>query len=109
MTLPRIRLPLDTHFHPLSEPLRVTRGTRDATDVHVREVFREAIRWNARGAMVAHNHPTGDPTPSEEDLSLTRRLVETAQVLGIELVDHLVLGRSCSESPFVSICRLIRW
>ena len=102
-------LPLDTHFHPLSEPLRVTRGTRDATDVHVREVFREAIRWNARGVMVAHNHPTGDPTPSEEDLSLTRRLVETAEVLGVELVDHLVLGRSCSEPSFVSIRRLVRW
>lgn len=102
-------LPFDTHFHPLSEPLRVTRGTRDATDVHVREVFREAIRWNARGVVVAHNHPTGDPTPSREDLSLTRRLVKTAKVLGIEFMDHLVLGGTGAVPFYVSIRRQVRW
>lgn len=102
-------LPVDTHFHPLSEPLRVTRGTRDATDVHVREVFREAIRWNARGVMVAHNHPTGDPTPSENDLVLTRRLIKTARVLGVELLDHLVLGSRAAEPSYVSLRQQVRW
>ena len=102
-------LPVDTHFHPLSEPLRVTRGTRDATDVHVREVFREAIRWNARGVMVAHNHPTGDPTPSEDDLVLTRRLIKTARVLGVELLDHLVLGSRAAEPSYVSLRQQVRW
>lgn len=102
-------LPLDTRLHPLSEPLRVARGTRDATDVHVREVFREAVRWNARGVMVAHNHPTGDPAPSADDLDLTRRLVETARVIGIELLDHLVLGSPCADPAYVSLRQRLGW
>lgn len=102
-------LPLDTKFHPLCEPVRVARGTRDGLSVHVREVFREAIRWNARGVMAAHNHPTGDPTPSDEDLALTARLREVAAVVGIELLDHLVLGDPLSARPFVSLRQLQAW
>lgn len=96
-------LPLDTRYHPICEPLRVARGTRDGMSVHVREVFREAIRWNARGVMVAHNHPTGDPTPSAEDVALTKRLREVAEVVGVDLLDHLVLGDPLGEVPFVSL------
>ena len=102
-------LPLDTKFHPLCEPLRVARGTRDGQSVHVREVFREAIRWNARGVMVAHNHPTGDPTPSAEDLALTDRLREVAAVVGVDLLDHLVLGDPLSSRPFVSLRQRQPW
>lgn len=102
-------LPLDTRFHPLCEPLRVARGTRDGLSVHVREVFREAIRWNARGVMLAHNHPTGDPTPSAEDLALTARLREVSAVVGVELLDHLVLGDPLSPRPFVSLRQHQGW
>ena len=102
-------LPLDTKLHPLCEPIRVSRGTRDGVSVHVREVFREAIRWNARGVMVAHNHPTGDPSPSREDLELTRRLREVAEVVGVELMDHLVLGDPLSPNPYTSLRAQLRW
>ena len=102
-------LPLDTRFHPLCEPIRVARGTRDGQSVHVREVFREAIRWNARGVMVAHNHPTGDPTPSAEDLALTVRLRDVAAVVGIELLDHLVLGDPLGPVPYLSLRQRQPW
>ena len=92
-------LPLDSKNHPLCEPLRVTRGTLDKSPVHGREVFRDAIRWGAYAVMVAHNHPSGDPTPSADDVVVTRRLVEVSKVVGIPLLDHLVLGRG----RFVSI------
>ena len=85
-------LPLDAKSHPLCETVRVTRGTLDRSPVHVREVFKDAIKWGAHAVMVAHNHPSGDPTPSAEDIVLTRCLVEASAVVGIPLVDHLVLG-----------------
>ena len=86
-------LPLDAKSHPLCEPIRVTRGTLDMSPVHGREVFKDAIRWGAHAVVVAHNHPTGDPEPSREDVVTTRRLVEASAIVGIPLVDHLVLGR----------------
>ena len=87
-------LPLDAKNHPLCEPIRVTRGTLDMSPVHGREVFKDAIRWGAHAVMVAHNHPSGDPTPSRDDLAVTRRLVEASVVVGIPLLDHLILGRT---------------
>ena len=102
-------LPLDTKFHPLCEPILICRGTRDGESVHIREVFREAIRWNARGIMVAHNHPTGDPTPSDDDLVLTRRLIEVSKVVGVDLLDHLILGDQQSHPPFASLRSSMGW
>lgn len=99
-------LPVDARHHPMCDPIRITRGTQDRTPVHPREVFREAIRWGAHAVIVAHNHPVGDPTPSEDDLQLTRRLVEVARLLAIPLLDHLILGAPgsgpCGQG-FVSI------
>jgi len=87
-------LPLDAKNHPISEPIRVTRGTLDMSPVHGREVFKDAIRWGAHAVMVAHNHPSGDAEPSRDDVVMTRSLVEVSTVVGIPLVDHLVLGRN---------------
>jgi len=67
-------------------------GSRDASLVHPREVFREAVLAAASGVIAFHNHPSGDVTPSEEDLALTRRLVAAGAVMGIDLVDHLILA-----------------
>lgn len=92
-------LPLDAKNRPISEPIRVTRGTLDMSPVHGREVFKDAIRWGAHAVMVAHNHPSGDPEPSREDVMMTKRLAEVATVVGIPLLDHIVLGRDA----FVSI------
>ena len=73
-------------------------GTLDASLVHPREVFREAAGGGAAAIVLFHNHPSGDPTPSGEDVALTARLVEAGQLMGIEVVDHLVLAdaRYCS-------------
>jgi DNA repair protein RadC len=59
----------------------------------VAELFREAVRSNAAALIVAHNHPSGDPTPSPEDVAMTRTLVEAGQILDIEVLDHLVIGK----------------
>jgi DNA repair protein RadC len=67
-------------------------GTLDETLAHPRDIFREAIRQNAARVLVAHNHPSGDCTPSPEDLQLTRQLLQAAVLLKIPLLDHLVVG-----------------
>ncbi|MEW6279341.1 MAG: DNA repair protein RadC [Candidatus Eremiobacterota bacterium] len=72
----------------------VSVGTLTASLVHPREVFQPAIARSAAAVVVAHNHPSGDPEPSFEDLALTRRLRQSGEILGIDLLDHLVVGRS---------------
>ncbi len=71
---------------------KVSVGTLNASLVHPREVFSEAIRRSASSVVLAHNHPSGDCEPSEEDLKITRRLVEAGRILGIEVLDHIVIG-----------------
>ena len=70
----------------------VSRGTLDATLVHPREVFKAAMLANAAAIIVSHNHPSGDPTPSADDVDLTRRLAAAGELLGISLLDHIVIG-----------------
>lgn len=67
-------------------------GDLSSSVVHPREVFTEAIRHSAASMIVAHNHPSGDPTPSPDDVAVTRRLQEAGELLGIEVLDHIVLG-----------------
>lgn len=67
-------------------------GTLTASLVHPREVFASAITRRAASIVVAHNHPSGDPSPSEEDIALTNRLTEVGRILGIEVLDHVILG-----------------
>jgi DNA repair protein RadC len=85
----------------LIEIVEVARGSLAAVGVHPREVFRPLIRMAAAGAVLVHNHPSGDPTPSPEDLELTTRLREVGSLIGIPIVDHVVVGdgrfRSISE------------
>lgn len=69
-------------------------GNIDAAPVHPREVFRPAIRKGAAAMIVAHNHPSGDPSPSEEDKIVTKRLRESADLLGIRLLDHVIIGNA---------------
>jgi DNA repair protein RadC len=83
-------------------------GTSSHINVHPRDVFREAIRWNANAVIVAHNHPCGNPIPSEEDIQLTANLIKVARVHSIPLLDHLVLGSpdSANGKGYVSIRNL---
>ena len=74
-------------------------GSLNASIVHPREVFREAVKRSAASIICAHNHPSGDPTPSQEDIHVTRRLVESGKMIGIEVLDHLIIG----DRKFVSL------
>ncbi|MNP75255.1 hypothetical protein D3C76_1722840 [compost metagenome] len=67
-------------------------GSLNATVVHPREVFRSAIQRSSASILCAHNHPSGDPTPSHEDIELTQRLMEAGEIIGIDVLDHLVIG-----------------
>jgi DNA repair protein RadC len=76
----------------------VSVGSLDTTLAHPREVFERAIRAGAAGVIVVHNHPSGDPTPSDDDIRLTRRLTEAGKILGIRLLDHVVVSRDSHYS-----------
>lgn len=82
---------LDVKFRPI-RIVRVSRGTLDASIVHPREVFRAAIADCAHSVILAHNHPSGDATPSPQDIETTRRLAKAGNIIGIQVIDHLVVG-----------------
>lgn len=74
-------------------------GSLSANIVHPREVFKPAVEISAAGVILAHNHPSGDPSPSEEDVKLTKRLAEAGEVMGIKVLDHVIIG----DKKFVSL------
>ena len=76
----------------------VTMGTLDTTLVHPREVFRAAVIASASAVLLMHNHPSGDPTPSQEDIKVTRELVRAGQVMKIEVLDHVIVGHPTQSS-----------
>ncbi|MEM6469392.1 MAG: DNA repair protein RadC [Planctomycetota bacterium] len=90
VTLSTKHLPIHRHL--------ITRGTLDASLVHPREVFRPAIRDSASAVILVHNHPSGDSTPSREDFQVTERLTEAGQLLGIQVLDHIVVASQGSTS-----------
>ncbi|MCR4426571.1 MAG: DNA repair protein RadC [Firmicutes bacterium] len=73
-------------------------GSLNSSIVHPREVFREAIRAASAGIILAHNHPSGDPSPSPDDIAITQRLARAGSLLGIEVLDHIIIG----DNAFVS-------
>jgi DNA repair protein RadC len=90
--------------HRLIRTTVLTVGTLDRSVVHPREVFREAASARAAGIVLFHNHPSGDPTPSADDLSLTNRLVAAGTLMGIDVLDHVIL----TATRFVSVRELGR-
>jgi DNA repair protein RadC len=78
---------------------KVSQGTLDSILIHPREVFRAAIAANASSIVLVHNHPSGDPTPSGADIKVTRDLIRAGQLLKIELLDHVILGKRTTERP----------
>ncbi|MGB0743881.1 MAG: RadC family protein [Opitutales bacterium] len=74
--------------------VEATRGTATNSLVHAREVFRDAIKLSATAIIAVHNHPSGDPAPSRADIQVTRQLREAAKIIGIDLIDHIIVGES---------------
>jgi DNA repair protein RadC len=89
---------LDTRNHALSTPT-IYIGNLNSTVIRVAELFRVGIRENAASLIVAHNHPSGDPAPSPDDIAVTRKMVEAGELLGIDVLDHIIIGRN----SFVSL------
>src|SRR5436190_1637986 len=87
---------------------RISNGILDSILVHPREVFRAAIAANAASIIIVHNHPSGDPTPSDTDIKVTRDLIRAGQLLKIEVLDHVILGRATQQRPkdYVSLREL---
>ncbi len=75
------------------EAVEVYRGSVNSSQVRVAEVFKEAIRKNASALIVVHNHPSGDPTPSPDDVAVTRAIVQAGKLLDVDVLDHLVIGQ----------------
>lgn len=95
---------LDQKYRLRRTPVVATKGILNASLVHPREVFREAIRMAAAAVIVAHNHPSGDPTPSAEDIQITRQLLETGKVVDIQLLDHIIIGgKNPHPAPYTSL------
>ena len=92
-----VALLLDTKHRPI-HLAPIASGSLNASLVHPREVFHEAIRARAAAVILAHNHPTGDPTPRDEDLRLTEQLAAAGQLVGIPLVDHIIIGAARNVS-----------
>jgi DNA repair protein RadC len=88
---------LDGKNRLVKAPIEVTRGLLDASLVHPREVFKEAIRSSSAAVVLAHNHPSGDPNPSAEDIRITKQLVEAGRIVDIHVLDHVVLGRQSAS------------
>ncbi len=99
-------LPLDAHGKVLAKPILVSVGHQDGTAaIDAGTIFREALKAGAEEIIVAHNHPSGDPTPSKADMQLTTTLQSAARLLGLKFLDHLILGSpDCEEGRgYVSV------
>ena len=92
-----IALALSTKNHVIAV-LPVSSGSLNASIVHPRELFQRAILANCASLILAHNHPSGDPVPSPEDIALTRKLIDAGLLLDIPVLDHIVLGYGCYVS-----------
>jgi DNA repair protein RadC len=82
---------LDTRYH-LVRTVEISTGSVNESIAHPREVFRPAVIASAYAVIVVHNHPSGDPSPSQADHNLTRRLAEAAELMQIKLLDHIIIG-----------------
>lgn len=83
---------LDTRNRLIGEPVDLYHGSLNTSLIRIGEVFRHAIRANAAAILVAHNHPSGTPDPSPEDVAITRAIVQACRLLDVECLDHLIVG-----------------
>jgi len=97
---------LDRKNHPLGRVL-VTLGTLTSSLVHPREIFRPTILTSTASVILAHNHPTGDPTPSTADIQVTRQLRDASRAVDIEILDHVIILSQAWDKTIYAECRII--
>jgi DNA repair protein RadC len=99
---------LDSKSNIIGAPREITRGLLDSCPTHPREVFIQAIQSSAAAIVIIHNHPSGDPTPSREDIEATRRLIEAGRIIGIPIFDHVIIGNRFDDDdrPYISMREL---
>jgi len=98
-------LMLDTKNRLIGEPQKISEGTLNSSLVHPRELFKQALQYSSAAIILAHNHPSGDPAPSAEDIKVTRQLIQAGEVMGIKVLDHIVIGhrRHRADTDFLSL------
>jgi DNA repair protein RadC len=98
-------LMLDTKNRLIGEPRQISQGTLNSSLVHPRELFKRALQHSCAAIILAHNHPSGDPTPSAEDIKVTKQLIGAGEVMGIKVLDHIIVGlrRHHSDADFISL------
>jgi len=98
-------LPLNVRNRLIAAPLLISKGTVDSSLVHPREIFKETLRTGCASVILVHNHPSGDPSPSAQDLAITRKLIEAGRLIGVHVLDHVILGirNQSGENDFISL------
>ena len=98
-------LMLDTKNRLIGEPQTISQGTLNSSLVHPRELFKRALQHSCAAIILAHNHPSGDPTPSAEDIKVTKQLIGAGEVMGIKVLDHIIVGhrRHHADTDFLSL------
>jgi len=86
-------LPLDSKNYLKAKPILISQGTINSSLAHPREIYKFAIQLSAASIVVVHNHPSGDPTPSKQDIELTKQLIEAGKIIGIKCFDHIIIGK----------------
>ncbi|MCF7849492.1 MAG: DNA repair protein RadC [Kiritimatiellales bacterium] len=98
-------LMLDTKNRLIGEPQKISEGTLNSSLVHPRKLFTRALEHNCAAMILAHNHPSGDPSPSAEDIKITKQLIGAGELMGIKVLDHIIVGhrKHSSDSDFLSL------
>ncbi len=86
-------LPLDSKNYLKAKPVSISQGTINSSLAHPREIYKVAIQLSAASIVVVHNHPSGDPTPSKQDIELTKQLIDSGKIIGIKCHDHVIIGK----------------
>jgi DNA repair protein RadC len=98
-------LMLDSKNRLMGEPQKISEGTLNSSLVHPRELFKKAVQHSCAAIILAHNHPSGDPSPSSEDIKVTKQLIQAGQAMGIKVLDHIIIGhrKHTSDTDFLSL------
>ena len=95
---------LDTKMRAIGAPVEVSRGTLDECMMPTRDIMRAALMANASAVILAHNHPSGDPRPSAEDVNVTKKIMEAGDIIGVRVLDHIIIGTKTEINPgYISI------